>query len=91
MKIFIAHFTSLPSCYFEVPSHLAPTKNDVHLSIMQAHKISPHAYIIILICAAFLLLAILAVAFRVWARKLKGLPLSVNDYAIFAALVRNHY
>ena len=49
--------------------------------------ISPRASKIIVLGALFLLLAVLAVILRIWARRIKGSALRCNDYAIIAALV----
>ena len=49
--------------------------------------ISPRAVKLIVICVVFLPLAAIATCLRIWARRLKRVPLTLNDYLIIAALV----
>lgn len=50
-------------------------------------KISSQGVKIIVISIISLVPAAIAVGFRIWARRIKGVTLALNDYAIVAALV----
>lgn len=50
-------------------------------------EVSPRAIKIIILCVIFLALATTAVGLRIWARRIKGSLLCLNDYTILAALV----
>ena len=50
-------------------------------------EVSPQALKILIISGAFFTMALTAIAFRIWARKIKGHGLSWNDYAMLAAMV----
>ena len=45
--------------------------------------------IIVVVCAVFVVAASLAVVLRLWARRIKRIRLSLNDYLAVAALVRD--
>ena len=49
--------------------------------------VSPRSIKLVVICAVFLPLAVVATGLRLWARRLKRVSLSLNDYLIVAALV----
>ncbi|KAL8952039.1 MAG: hypothetical protein Q9222_002026 [Ikaeria aurantiellina] len=49
--------------------------------------VSPRAVKVIVISVVFLPFAALAIALRLWARRLKRMPLALNDYLIIAAMV----
>lgn len=52
------------------------------------HGVTSHAVVIIVVDVLFIVLALVAVVLRTWARRIKGRTLAFNDYAIFSALVR---
>lgn len=55
----------------------------------KVREVSPRAVKVVVKCVVFFVLATITVSFRSWARKIKGLFLCFNDYAINAAFVRS--
>lgn len=81
--------TSLIYYYTVFSQFTHPCLLDCHLLIMQIYPIDGHSSVFnsLIACIVLVAIATISVSLRIWARRVRKVPLWIDDYTIVASLL----